>query len=561
MSGTERIPFARSLGFRLTSLLVAGIVSVLLLLGWSVVGVHRGNLERASLGSAERISDVIKRSTSYDMLRNDREGLYHMIGTIADEPGIVRIRIFNQEGRISFSTDGPEVGSLVDKSGEACYGCHARSSPLAKLDRPDRFRIYTLASGERALGVISPIENSPSCSEAACHAHPADQRILGVLDTDLSLAPADAALRAGTRRIVLSTFVAVTIVCLVSGFFVFKLINRPVRDLKRATERVASGDLAHEIEVRSVDELSDLAASFNAMTRDLRGAREESAAWARTLESKVRTKTAELQGAHAHLVQIEKMASIGKLSAVVAHEINNPLAGILTYAKLLGRRMDRGDWGEGRRLEARDSLRLIEQESQRCGEIVKNLLVFARQAPLYTAWSDLNPVVERCLRLVEQSMEMKGIQGRLELDPDLPKAFCDPSQIEQVVIALVVNAIEAMPAGGALEITTRARAAAGEIDLEVRDDGPGIPGEILPHVFEPFFTTKERGHGSGLGLAVSHGIVQRHGGRIAIVSDPAAGTVFTVTLPIGGAFAREAPAPDAMSTTYVTERDRAEVRT
>jgi two-component system NtrC family sensor kinase len=513
------------------------MAAIFVLLGYANVRLHRRHLEAAALLSAERVSDVLERSTSYYMLRNDREGLYHIIETMADEPGMVRIRIFNQEGRISFSTDGAEVGALVDKRAEACYACHASSEPLSHLDRPDRFRIYRLASGERALGIIKPIENRPGCSGAPCHAHPATQKILGVLDANLSLAGADASLAESTRQMMAHVLAAVVVISLLTGLYVLHLLHGPVTALKAGTERLARGDLGYQIDLPARDEMGELAASFNVMSRQLREAREESDAWARTLEARVEEKAGELKRALDRMLQVEKMASVGKLAATVAHEINNPLAGILTYAKLLRRWTDQGVPGAAHADEIRSSLQLIESESRRCGEIVRNLLMFSRSAPMNLGWSDLNAAVRRCVRLVEHKLDLASVQLQLELDAALPQVHCDPAQIEQVLLALVVNAVDAMPKGGSLGVRTSAAGGGREVVVEVRDDGVGIAPDLLPKIFEPFFTTKEEGHGVGLGLAISRGIVERHGGRIEASSDPGRGTVFTVRLPVNPAAA------------------------
>src|SRR5450759_3557215 len=174
-------------------------VVIFALLGYLNIRLHRQHLEAATLASAERVSDVIKRSTTSYMLRNDREGLYHSIQTMADEPGMIKVRILDQEGRISYSTDPAEVSHVLDKTAEACYGCHIQSQPLARLNRPDRFRIYR-AGGQRVLGIITPLENQPGCSNADCHAHSVGQQVLGVLDTNLSLANADAQLKVSSAR-------------------------------------------------------------------------------------------------------------------------------------------------------------------------------------------------------------------------------------------------------------------------------------------------------------------------------------------------------------------------
>jgi two-component system, NtrC family, sensor kinase len=523
----------RSLSAKLIVLLVAAMVVVFVLLGYLNIRIHRRHLESATLVSAERVSDVIKRSTSYYMLRNDREGLYHVMSTMAHEPGMVRIRVINQEGRIKFSTDPDEINTSVDKRAEACYGCHAQAQPLARLNRPDRFRIYRLASGERVLGIINPIENSPACSNAACHAHPPGQQILGVLDTNLSLAQADANLAEGSRTMLVYTLVGVLLISGLSGVFVWRVVHGPLTALESGTERLASGDLGFQIDVRSRDELGELAASFNTMSRELREAREEATAWARELEARVEQKTDELQHANEQMLQAEKLAATGKLAAIVAHEINNPLAGILTYAKLLKKWVSECD--PSKQEQIRSSLDLIESESRRCGDIVKNLLVFARAAPMNPHFSDLNAVLERSVELVRHQLEIASIQPQLDLDRTLPPVFCDIAHMEQALLALVMNAIEAMPHGGMLRLASRHSPATKEAILQVQDDGAGIAPEVLANLFEPFFTTRERGHSLGLGLAISRNIIERHRGRIEVQSQLGRGTVFTITLPLRAA--------------------------
>ena len=532
-----------TLSARLIALLLAGMVVIFALLGYLNIRLHRQNLEEAALLSAERMSDVVKRATTYHMLRNDREALYRSIDTMANEPGVVRIRIFNQEGRISFSSDPAEVNTYVDKRAEACYACHAQARPLTKLNRPDRFRIFK-PNGHRVLGIITAIENQPSCSTAECHAHPADQQVLGVLDTNVSLARADTNLRESSLRMLVYTLVAMALIAVLSGIFVWRVVHIPVKKLTAGTERLAHGQLGYQLDIVSRDELGELALSFNQMSRQLREAREETDAWAQTLEARVEEKTRELKHAHEQVMQSEKMASIGKLAATVAHEINNPLAGILTYAKLLRKWLDRERWDAQRRDEVRSSLELIESESRRCGDIVRNLLSFSRSAPMNLQWADLNQVVDRCLRLVQHQTELSNVQLQRQLAEDLPQVQCDPAQIEQLLLALMINAIEAMPHGGNLWVRSRMVPQIGSVQLEVQDDGVGIPADILPNLFEPFFTTKERGHGVGLGLAISKGIVERHRGRIDVDSKPGQGTKFIVTLPVD-AYAEVAAAPAA----------------
>jgi two-component system NtrC family sensor kinase len=527
----SRSRWTRSLSAKLITSLLSVMVVIFALLGYLNVRLSGQHLEAATLVSAERVSDVIKRSTTYYMLGNDREGLHHFMQTIADEPGMVRVRVFDQEGRVSYSTDPAEVSHSVDKGAEACYGCHTQSQPLARLKRPDRFRIYR-SNGQRVLGIITPIENQPSCSNASCHAHPESQQILGVLDTNMSLAKADEQLAASTRSMIAYTGFALLAIAFMSWLFVWRVVGEPIKVLKDGTERLSAGNLGYQIDVHSKDEVGELATSFNAMSLQLRSANEEVVTWAKTLEDRVQHKTQELKRAHDHMLHVEKMASIGKMAAVVAHEINNPLAGILTYAKLLRKWLDRGFTGENQRQEALGCLDLIAAESRRCGDLVKNLLTFSRTSPMNVEPTDINGIFDRCVRLVQHKLELTGIQLHLALAENAPRVLCDGAQIEQVLLALIMNAIDALPRGGNLWLHTAVVEQQQAFQMEIRDDGMGIPSEILPQIFEPFLTTKESGHGVGLGLAISRSIMDRHNGRIDVQSEAAKGTTFTLTLPL-----------------------------
>jgi two-component system NtrC family sensor kinase len=518
-----------SVSAKLIGSLLAVMVVIFALLGYLNIRLHRQHLEAATLASAERVSDVIKRSTTYYMLHNDREGLYQAIQTIADEPGMVKVRILDQEGRISYSTDPAEVSHVLDKRAEACYGCHAQAQPLARLNRPDRFRIYRIGAGHRVLGIITPIENQPSCSNADCHAHPASQQVLGVLDSNLSLAQADAQLAVSSTRMFLYTAGAMLIVTVLSWLFVWQVVGKPIRALEKGTEHLSQGELGYQIQVQSDDEVGDLANSFNSMSLQLRAAHEETVTWAKTLEDRVVQKTKELRSAHEHMLRVEKMASMGKMAAVVAHEVNNPLSGILTYAKLLRKWVGTGQVGHEKRDEAMQCLELIATESRRCGDLIKNLLSLSRTAPMNVQLTDLHIVIDRCLLLVRHQLELGGIELQQKRALDLPLVPCDPAQIEQVLLALIMNAIDAMPRGGTLWLETQITH--DEIEIAVRDNGAGIAPDVLPQIFEPFVTTKDHGRGVGLGLAISRGIMERHNGRIEVQSELGRGSTFTVTLP------------------------------
>jgi two-component system NtrC family sensor kinase len=519
------------LGTKLIVMLLGAMLVIFAALGYLTIHLQRQHMEAATLLSAERISDVIRRNTTEYMLRNDRQGLHRAISAMANEPGVVRLRVFDREGRISYSSEAPEIGQVVDKAAEACYGCHSQQQPLTRLNRPDRFRIYP-AKGTRVLAIITPIENQPDCSNAECHAHPAPQQILGVLDTHLSLARTDQQLADLSWRVVICDALAMAVTALLCWTFIRHVVDHPLRKLRAGTEKLTEGVLGYQIETSSRDEIGLLADSFNIMSLQLRDANEEIVAWAHTLEDRVEEKTRELRRAHDEVLHVETMASVGKMAAVVAHEINNPLSGILTYSKLLKKWVDNGQVSNEKKLEAQQCLDLISSESRRCGDLVKNLLTFSRQAPMNVQSTDINSLVGRTTMLVAPNLKHGAVELHTSLSEELPRLQCDPSQIEQVLLAVIVNAADAMPKGGNLWIDSRLSPDGTRVVLTVRDDGSGIPPEILPKIFEPFVTTKDSTHGTGLGLAVSRGIVERHSGQIKIDSELGKGTTVTITLPV-----------------------------
>jgi two-component system NtrC family sensor kinase len=517
-----------NLSLKLTICLIGGMGIIFSLLGYQSVTLHRQQLEDMTFVEGDRISDTIKRSTRFGMLNNHREQVHQTINALGSQPGINKIRIYNEQGRVSFSTDGSETISQVDKRAEACYGCHAEQQPLARLNRPDRTRIYTAANGERILGLINPIENEPSCSTADCHAHPASQQILGVVDVTISLAKVDETIAAGGRQMIMNFIGAILIISMLVGMLIWLMVNRPVKRLIIGTKRVAAGDLDYKIRVSSQDELGELASSFNRMTGELKQANGEINDWAKTLESRVQEKTDELKQAHEHLVQFERMASIGKLAAIVAHEINNPLAGILVYAKLLLKKLAR----DGSAEDSKCYLSMIASESARCGDIVKNLLQFSRQTKVNLEPNDINEIITQSLGLIQHKVDLMGIASEVRLDPTINHVICDAQQIKQALVALLINACEAMKQGeGVLRIESRRLADRHAVEIEVSDNGVGIDEATQKQIFEPFFTTKEQGKGVGLGLAVVYGIVNGHSGDIEVTSSPGVGTTFVIRLP------------------------------
>lgn len=611
-----------------TKLMVAVGVTAAIIIGISAY-FSISSQEKLLLSEVERhinqLSETVKFSTRFDMLANRRVHITNIIHSIGEEPGIPSIRILNKEGIITYSADTSSIGNMVDKNAEACYICHTANQPLERLDIKQRSRIYRQhPDSSRIMGLINPIYNEPSCWEADCHIHPKEQTVLGVLDITIKLDAIDEKIHSAKVNSVAMTAIAILLLSAMLGYLVKILLDKPIQSLVKATQNVASGNLNYSVESTSGDELGILAQSFNNMTKKLAEARIQ-------------------------LFQSDKMASMGRLAAGVAHEINNPLTGILTYSSFLLKRF-KGDADTAKDLE------VIVRETIRSREIVKGLLDFARQSIPKKNENDLNEIIERAATVVENQLTIKNIKLVKELEGNLPKAIVDTNQIQQVFVNLIVNASQAMEKdGGIITVSThlislepyglkpiksalcpkghnlmdedikidglpsiRLKAKAGgnegfinidpvygrnknhygirikdktiidvscpkcnislmdkkktcpkcgapvyridipdkgyyeacvtkggewqhwpEIDkkgpqkfieAKIKDTGCGIPTENLDKIFEPFFTTKGQ-KGTGLGLAVIWGILEKHDGTIKVESQVNIGTTFTVRLP------------------------------
>ena len=531
-----RIQWWNRLGVKATaviSLATAVCITILVLLN---LRAQQQYLTAEVVRGAVQFSDTIKASTYHFMLSDERIGAYRTMDMIGRLQGIEQVRMLNKEGRITFSTNRDEVGGLVDKRAEACYACHAAGQPLVRLNVPSRSRVF-VRNGHRVLAMITPIYNERSCATATCHEHPPERQVLGVVDIAMSLEDEDHAVAALGRRTVLFAGLAVLFLAATMALFVRGYVIHPVDELVKATDRVAGGDLDARLEVRRTDEVGRLAASFNAMTGSLREAQTDLQRMNEKLEQQVEDRTKALKTAQAQLVQSEKMSSLGKLAASVAHEINNPLAGILTYAKLLIRMHEEGEMTEKVRATSVRNLRLVQRETERCSAIVRNLLDFARQRPPALKEIDLSAVVDEALTLLSHRLLMQNVTLSKNLAP-MPLVRADFGQMRQSFVNIALNACEAMTTGGQLTVTSRAVGT--QVEIEIADTGPGIPPEHLSRILDPFFTTKEKG--TGLGLSVVYGIIERHGGTIDIQSEVGQGTTVFIRVPVAGAPGSPSPA-------------------
>ncbi len=309
-----------------------------------------------------------------------------------------------------------------------------------------------------------------------------------------------------------------------------RIVADPVRDVIRHIKDVGSGSFDKLVDVRSSDEIGELAAGFNQMTQSLSRSCQELEQWTKELESRVNDRTKELQDTQVHLIQTEKLAATGKLAAGVAHEINNPIGIILNRIECL--EMEAAEKKIGK--EIMKDLKVISEHAKRVSKIVGGLLAFSRQTSGDSKFQqmNINDILEKGVALFDRIALQKGVQIEKRLSNSLPPILGDFQKLEQAMVNLIDNALDATERGGRIIVESRKKFRNDYfVQILVSDTGCGIPKENLDKIFDPFFTTKDVGKGTGLGLAVSYGIIKEHHGKIEVKSDNGKGATFIITIP------------------------------
>jgi two-component system NtrC family sensor kinase len=516
-----------------------GLISMGLLSAMLIRSQREQVLAEVVRGS-ESIAGAIGLSIDREMLLNHREGVSQMLEAVGSRDGIEGIRLFDKEGRITYSSRPGEVGQIVDKRAEPCSSCHSVTNPGQVLEPKHLSRTYTNAAGQRILSTIHVIRNQPGCQGARCHVSPAQQSVLGVLDVSMTLEPAEARLAASTRGALIFSGVAVVLITAALFLIIWWSVRKPINRMVAATRRVAGGDPSVKVPRGAAREISILAGAFNEAVESLNSSNRHLEEWVGTLEQRVAEKAVELRDAQFQVVRAEKLSSVGLVAAGIAHELNSPLMAILTYSHLVQRSVPQDS-------QAHEDLRMIEQQANRSAAIIRQLLDYSRkqeESPV-TEPCSVGQVIAGAEDLLKVELQNADVHVTVSVPDDLPEVEAQPSQLMQVFVNLMMNALQAMPDGGELtiEADTVARSAYVEpglpphagtqlVRIAFRDTGVGISDKDLPKVFDPFFTTKPVGQGSGLGLSVSQGMIRGYRGTILVESDGKTGTVFTVLLPV-----------------------------
>ncbi|MCF8414376.1 MAG: HAMP domain-containing histidine kinase [Melioribacteraceae bacterium] len=522
--------FMNQIGIKLIGIIILTLIILLAAEIFFTSWQLRKDLIQTIGQSTYNFSEVIKNSLRMSMTYNDDERLAVMIDHISEEPGIQLINIIDKKGLVQHTSDLSMLNQEIDINSNLCSPCHDNSVTLESLSLNDRIQIEDMANEQKSIILVNPIENHESCWSAPCHAHTKDERILGILEVMMSTEHIDKIVNDTLKSVILNTVGSTVIIAVLIGLFISAFVNKPLNEIKTGIDQLASGNLEHKIEVTSSDEFQKLASQFNRMSERILIAQNEIKSLNEHLEEKVEQKTEELKSVYNQIIQIEKLASLGKLSSSVAHELNNPLEGILTYSKLIQKKLYKKENPEQYK-SIIEFLELISDESARCGKIVKDLLLFSHRGDEAFVEFNLLDTLKRSITLINHHLEMNNIKLEKEIPEEEKIPINGNSQkIQQALISLFMNAIEAVGKDGHIRISLSIENK--NATIRVIDNGSGIPKNDIEHIFEPFYSTKSIGKGTGLGLSIAYGIIANHKGTIRVEETSARGTSMKLSLPL-----------------------------
>jgi len=488
--------------------------------------------------NGNNLGAIVEGSLYKSMLENDKSTLHSTLDIINTMPGIEDVNLYDQNNSLAYSSFAAES---EQHSNPDCLSCHSnldemfsrRERSYLIIDEKSDCSMNPGKPGQRHLLIRRPILNEVSCYTAACHAHTENDEVLGSLIIRMPLKDLDSALKKSSVDFLILSLVITAAVLSVLIFFTRKRIKNPLHSIIAASEAVSAGEVNTRLAIgpHLLDDMKKVSQAFNNMLDNLDRAATELENWSKQLEYKVQKKSEELSEVQNELINVERIASLGKLSASVAHEINNPLSGILIYTKLIHKQIENQELNQKKRENILKQLKLIESETKRCGDIVKGLLDFSRKDQDDFENKHLNEILQGTYELMMHHIKIANITFLTDLSASRDMIWCSPNQIKQACIAIIVNASEAISEKGEIIIRTK-NTDSSSVRLEISDNGSGIPPEDIPHIFQPFFSTKRNARGIGLGLAIVHGIVSNHSGKIEVDSVVGRGTTISLIFPL-----------------------------
>jgi two-component system, NtrC family, sensor kinase len=519
---------------------IISVMAVFLFVSFGIIfrSVHEQYLNTVIRQNGNNVGSIVEGALYQSMLTNDKGALQSTMDVIHTMSGIDEVNMYDSHDSLVYTSFTADTSSHGNPN---CIICHEDISSMFSrkeksykiIDVKSTCSMNQTEKGYRQLLIRSPILNERSCYTSSCHAHKESEEVLGSLLIKIPLNNLDKAVKkSSTEFFLLAIFTTIALASLLI-VFTWRRIKRPLNAIIKASESVAKGDNSTRLEIKpnQLEDIMMVSNAFNNMLDNINAASIELQNWSHQLEYKVQKKSEELLEAQNELIHIEKIASLGKLSSSVAHEINNPLSGVLTYTKLVHKQLSKVEMEPEIKESMLKHLKVIETETKRCGDIVKGLLDFSRKDQENFNTQHLNKVLKETYDLMAHQMKMENILFNSDFSALSDLIFCSENQIKQACVAILVNASEAVLENG--EITIRTFNPDHEhVKIEIIDNGSGITPEDLPHIFEPFFSAKHKASGIGLGLAIAHGIIISHKGRIEVDSKPGKGTIISVILPL-----------------------------
>jgi len=516
------------------------ILSLILFLSFGSIFryVYREHLRLDIRSKGNNMGQLVEGALYHSMLLNDKGALQSTIDNIKTIPGIDEVNMYTSYNSLVYSSN---VVDNLKRGNPDCISCHDNIATFFSkkdisyiiIDAESACFMDNTTEKHRQLLINKPILNQPSCITSACHAHSESDEVLGSLIIKMSLADLDLALKESTAQFFL--LATITTLLLIISLFLFtsRRIKKPLNSIIMASEAVANGNNTMRIDIKPnlLDDMRLVSEAFNNMLDNLNKANTELKNWSQQLEYKVQKKSEKLVTIQKELVHIERIASLGKLSSSVAHEINNPLFGVLTYTKLVYKLLNKSDTEPESKESMLKYLKIIESETKRCGDIVKSLLDFSRKDMENFEVKGLHNILKDARDLIGHQLKISDINFYTDFSATHDVISCRENQIKQACIALLVNASEAVSAQGEIVMKTL-NPDSEHIKLQITDNGVGIDPEDIPHIFEPFFSAKQKVKGVGLGLSIVHGIIQNHKGKIDVDSEVGKYTTISIILPL-----------------------------
>ena len=489
-------------------------ISLFTILGTSIslittIRAEKKNSMSDALTYITSFSELMRKSIRHDMMQVSPEDIQKSLEFFGTSDSIENVWILDHSGRISYASSEKEVGGYVSKASPHCTGCHTTGDgrPLSALALEKRWSIADNPDDTRTITFAEPIYNEPDCNTADCHAHSSAHKVLGILLTNFSLQTIDTRINRQVGQISLFIIIVVAIIATILSIILWRIVLSPLNNLSKGMQKVSSGKLSEKVDIRSDDEIGRLATTFNTMTDELSVARRRMEDWTETLEDEVEKQTKVIKQTQDKLIEAEKMAALGRITADIAHEIRNPLTALGGF----GRRLLKSANSDNQRKYAE----VIVSESARLEQVLKDVLIYSRDVRYEFEKDSVIGLLNGSIALYQNICDEQGIKIIRNFDTDLP-VLLQKDQVQQAANNLITNAIDAMSKGGTLTVSTNLEEANSieYVAVSVRDTGEGIPHDKLPLIFEPFFTTKKIGQGTGLGLSICKKIVEEHGGFI-----------------------------------------------